>query len=137
MTSNNNSIHPSTHAHNRGSPEGLKGFPKFDYILAADCIYDDSVVEIFLETMHGLADENTIIYFAQQCHNEDAMKVLWARIDHYFVVRKVHLLVVAFFLSCRVTKTSLQLLQISLNEQVEKWRDKAIDVMEMKKKVLT
>jgi len=97
MTSNN-LIRSSTHAHNRGSPEGLEGFPKFDYILAADCIYDDSVVEIFLETMHGLADEHTVIYFAQQCHNEDAMKVLWARIDHYFAVRKVTFLLLPSFL---------------------------------------
>jgi len=96
------------------SAEGLEGWPKYDYILAADCIYVDTVVEIFLRTMHGLADDNTIIYFAQQCHNEEAMEVLWARIDHYFIVRKV-----------------------PPSEQDARWSDKVIELMEMKRRVLT
>lgn len=67
--------------------EALK--PPFDYVIAADVVYLENIVQPLLETMSALAGPKTIILLGYQIRQAEAHELFWRLCPEYFVVQQV------------------------------------------------
>jgi len=74
-----------------GREEDLEGLPRFDIIIAADCIYKEKEVVLLFETIHKIANEKTKILLGYEQHNPESTRAFYVHINQYFDTKSVPL----------------------------------------------
>lgn len=72
---------------NQKQIEALK--PPFDYVIAADVVYLENIVQPLLETMSALAGPETVILLGYQIRQAEAHELFWRLCPDYFAIQKV------------------------------------------------
>ena len=72
---------------NRKQMDDLK--PPFDFIIAADVVYLEEIVDPLIETMRDLSAYDTIIVLGYKLRQEEAHELFWEALPKVFDVEKV------------------------------------------------
>ena len=63
--------------------------PPYDYIIAADCVYSETVVPHFLNAVRAMAGPRTSIAICNEFRSESVQAVFMTEFSKHFTMRKV------------------------------------------------